>query len=155
MKRAQSILPLFSELYADAERWAKLTHTNVLELLRTFQYGDQFCHVFPLPENGSLNHYVQMQPHTDRLQLVSKIGTSLSWALTQSASALESLHTQGVIHGAFDADSILVTQARNVMVAGFTAVKIARPSATYLLSRIRRTSPEVLQGLHERLESDV
>ena len=55
----------------EGKLWRGLKHPHVLDFMGVLESATFFCFVCPYQKNGSLDKYIQANPHIDRIQMVS------------------------------------------------------------------------------------
>ncbi|KAG8885939.1 hypothetical protein FRB98_001545 [Tulasnella sp. 332] len=129
-----------SRINRQADLWRTLSHPNVLPL-----YGICYLEAGPNPPvyfvspwmpNRDVMRYIGKHPEADKLKLLKDV-----------AQGLEYLHSVSILHDALQGSNVLVDQAGNAVLSGFSLSKVMDPDAmvtqtTGPQSSLRWLSPE-------------
>lgn len=123
--------------------WAKLENNHILPFLGIVtDQGQHIQMVSPWQDNGNVLNYIESQPDTNRIHLLSG-----------AAKGLEYIHSKNITHGNVKCSNILVTSAGEACICDFGMSKIIEDvtgtsaSATLTTSGSARwLAPELITG---------
>ncbi|QRV98024.1 Ephrin type-A receptor 4 [Ceratobasidium sp. AG-Ba] len=135
------------EIYA----WSKCDHPSILPLYGVARIEEHLALVSPWMKHGSLGSFLRTNPSLDRLKLC-----------LQLASALEYVHSRGVVHGDIKPDNIVVSDDNIPLLADFGNAAFIYDSTLRFTTTssspftLRYTAPEILkdESMHTQ-EADI
>ncbi|KAG8724060.1 hypothetical protein FRC09_000603 [Ceratobasidium sp. 395] len=136
------------EMYA----WSKIQHKHVLEFLGAALYRNQFAMVSPWMANGNLSQYFSKNPDADRYMMCVQMSEGLAY-----------LHQNGIVHGNFTADNVLVSEDGEAKIADFGSTRLDAYSIVITSEsqigdcKMSWTAPELLstQGCAKNFKTDI
>ncbi|KAG9083624.1 hypothetical protein FS749_005887, partial [Ceratobasidium sp. UAMH 11750] len=129
------------ELYT----WSKCRHPNVLPLLGLANFQGQIRMVSLWMENGDLPSYLTKHPDLNRCEMVIRVCNGLVY-----------LHHQGVIHGDFKGNNVLVSDEGIPMITDFGNAVLQHNTLQFTTTAqesgftARWTAPEILEEKENR-----
>ncbi|KAG6898699.1 hypothetical protein C0993_005035 [Termitomyces sp. T159_Od127] len=98
-----------SKVYAnEAIPWAQLSHQNILPFYGLAKIGSRLAFVSPWAANGNLKEYLSKHPGTDRLLLCK-----------DTATGMEYLHQNDIVHGDLKGVNVLIDSAGRAVLGDF------------------------------------
>ncbi|CAE6418559.1 unnamed protein product [Rhizoctonia solani] len=136
------------ELYA----WSKCNHPSILKNLGFARFGGHILLVSPWMKNGSLVHYLDENPQSDRLKLSIELSSALAY-----------LHSMGIIHGDIKAENVIMSDDGHSQLGDFGSAILLNYSSvdfseTGFKGTLRFTAPELLdweKGKKPTVQSDI
>ncbi|KIO17631.1 hypothetical protein M407DRAFT_84786, partial [Tulasnella calospora MUT 4182] len=88
-------------------KWTSLDHPNVLPFLG-YQGKDLPVPLFSWYKNGNISQYLKAHPSIDRLELLSQVGSGLSF-----------LHSESIVHGNIKPTNVIIADDGRPMLMDF------------------------------------
>ncbi|KAJ7039445.1 kinase-like domain-containing protein [Mycena alexandri] len=153
--KKSDIETILKEFGKEALIWRQLSHPNLLPFFGLYYFQQRLCLVSPWMENGHLRVFLEGKWY-DTDYLLSLI--------LDVALGLQYLHDKGVVHGDLKGDNIFVTSSRRACIADFglssiitsvSSIQFTNSSKPTQGGTVRYQAPELLQGGHSDLHSDI
>ncbi|KAG9041885.1 hypothetical protein FS837_011622, partial [Tulasnella sp. UAMH 9824] len=131
----------------EAATWRNLRHPHILKFLGTFRRDGHIYFVSPFINNGTLVEYIAARPATNRIRLLS-----------ETADAIQYLHTEGIVHGDLKASNILIEDDGSCLLCDFGLTRTVESRTSTALrgaGTFRWQSPELWDNAPKSFESDV
>ncbi len=116
-----------------------LIHANIIRYVFDFSTSKEMCIVMDLASGGSLVDVIKLRQQPLRIVAI----------ISDIASALEHIHSLGVLHRDIKLDNVLITSKGEVKLADFGLACISQSAASGAHSRVGATtyfSPEKARG---------